>query len=144
MSITKIQELRGKRAQLVKEAREVLEIESKENRDLTQEEVNKYEKIMKEVDGLRERIEREERLAGIENEFTERKTDIEIKENTEERTAPLATKEYREAFWKSLRKSGMSETELRTLNIGQDPEGGYLVPDEYHNQLIEGLEEQNV
>jgi len=83
MSITKIQELRGKRAQLVKEAREVLEIESKENRDLTQEEVNKYEKIMKEVDGLRERIEREERLAGIENEFTERKTDIENKENTE-------------------------------------------------------------
>src|SRR5690625_1798480 len=43
-----------------------------------------------------------------------------------------------------MRKSGMSEAELRALNIGQDPEGGYLVPDEYHNQLIERLEEQNV
>lgn len=144
MSITKIQELRGKRAQLIKEARGIIEREEKEDRKLTQEEVNQYDRIMKEVDELRERIDREERLAGVEGEFTGKKTTQSMEGEGQDRSNPLATKEYRNAFWKSMRKSGLSETELRALNIGQDPEGGYLVPNEYHDQLIEGLEEQNV
>lgn len=30
-----------------------------------------------------------------------------------------------------------------TLNIGNDGQGGYLVPDEYENRLIKALEEEN-
>jgi len=40
--------------------------------------------------------------------------------------------------------SGLYADEVRTLHIGADSEGGYLVPDEYHTQLIEALEEQNI
>ena len=32
----------------------------------------------------------------------------------------------------------------KTLQIGQDSEGGYLVPEEFERRLIEALEEENV
>lgn len=146
MSVSKIQELRGKRAGLVKEAREILDRETNEKRTLATDEVEQYERIMKEVDGLRSQIEREEKLAGIEGEFDQRKTNQQLDGGEGDRSNSRSSEEYRSAFETYVRKSlsGLFPEESRALNIGADADGGYLVPDEYHNSLVEALKERNV
>jgi len=55
--------------------------------------------------------------------------------------ATLPSKDaYGEAFWNVLRGRGVSNV----LSIGTDTSGGYLVPEEFANQLVEALTEQNV
>ena len=47
---------------------------------------------------------------------------------------------YSKAFWEHMH-TGMPENALRE---GSDGAGGYLVPDEYEDQLVEGLKEHNI
>ena len=54
-----------------------------------------------------------------------------------------ASNEYRQAFWKAMRNKNSYDVQ-NALQIGTDSEGGFLVPDEYENQLIQALEEANV
>jgi HK97 family phage major capsid protein len=54
-----------------------------------------------------------------------------------------ASDEYKSAFWKQMRNK--SDYEVRNaLQIGQDSEGGYLVPDEFERTLVEALNEDNI
>ena len=55
-------------------------------------------------------------------------------------TLPPARDTYSDAFWDVLRGRGISNV----LSIGTDTSGGYLVPEEFANQLVEALTEQNV
>jgi len=55
-------------------------------------------------------------------------------------TLPAAKDGYSEAFWDVLRGRGISNV----LSVGSDTSGGYLVPEEFANQLVEALTEQNV
>ena len=48
--------------------------------------------------------------------------------------------EYTKAFWNALRGRGISNV----LSVGVDTSGGYLVPEEFSNELIIALEEQNI
>lgn len=56
----------------------------------------------------------------------------------------IASKEkatvYSRAFWEHMH-TGMPENSLRE---GSDGAGGYLVPDEYEDKLVEGLKEHNI
>jgi HK97 family phage major capsid protein len=47
---------------------------------------------------------------------------------------------YSKAFWEHMH-TGMPENALRE---GSDGAGGYLVPDEYEDKLVEGLKEHNI
>ena len=150
--MTKSIEIREKRANLIEQAREVWNRQDKEDRKLTQEERNHYDKLMKEVDSLKERIDEEERLENLEsgleksiNEPVARTQQVgETPEDNEE-------EKYRNAFWKAVRY-GKSELESderklinqRSLNIGTDAEGGYTVPDEFERQLIDTLADEVV
>src|SRR5690606_35244717 len=60
----------------------------------------------------------------------------------EEKTG-RATDAYKDAFWGAMRNKSNSSVQ-NALQIGQDSEGGYLVPDEYEQQLIQALQEINV
>ena len=56
---------------------------------------------------------------------------------------PIATDEYNKAFWANMR--GDVSLEVRNaLSVGTDANGGYTVPDEFHRQLLEALEENNI
>ena len=44
-------------------------------------------------------------------------------------------------FWNAMRKKNYYDVS-NTLTIGENTEGGYLVPDEFERKLIEGLEEE--
>jgi HK97 family phage major capsid protein len=54
-----------------------------------------------------------------------------------------ASDEYRSAFWQTMRNKESYEVR-NALQIGQDTEGGFLVPDEFEKTLIAALEEANI
>lgn len=145
MTIAKVQELRGKRAELVKEARGILERETTEKRSLAADEVEHYERIMTEVDSLRTRIEREEQLAGIEGEFGTRSIPPKINGEPESRSGPRATPEYRDSFWNVLREGRNADPqEVRDLFKAEDAKGGYLAPEEFETTLLRELGKESV
>lgn len=51
--------------------------------------------------------------------------------------------EYSKAFWNSVRNRNWIDVR-NDLQVGEDTEGGYLVPDEFEKKLIEALEEENI
>lgn len=55
-----------------------------------------------------------------------------------------ASDEYRKNFWNAMRSKAPVPNVTNALQIGTDSEGGYLVPDEFENTLVEALEEENI
>ena len=47
-----------------------------------------------------------------------------------------ASAEYQTAFWNAMRKKNYYDVN-NALSIGEDAEGGYLVPDEFERNLVE-------
>lgn len=140
--MSKIIEMREKRASLIQQARDMLNRQDEEKRTLSQEEREHYDRIMVEVDRLKERIDEEERLEQYE---------AELKASTaqpEHRAAPAGDqgKEYRDVFWKAVRfgLNNLESEEKRSLNIGTDSEGGYTVPDEFERELQKELADEVV
>jgi len=134
-----INDMKGKRAALVKEAREILDAAEKEKRsDLTAEENAKYTAIMADVDSLGAQITREEDL---------QKQEALIVPPTEQRTetnedAPTFEKEVRSFLLGETRKPlevRFTERELRDLTKGTTTEGGYTVPTGFVAKLYEHL-----
>lgn len=63
--------------------------------------------------------------------------------NLPKQTSGTASDAYKTAFWNSIRNRNY--TDIRNdLQVGTDSEGGYLVPDEFERQLVEGLQEENI
>lgn len=52
--------------------------------------------------------------------------------------------EYAQSFFDAMRNKCLSFEITDVLQIGSDSEGGYLVPDEFEQTLVEGLEEENI
>jgi HK97 family phage major capsid protein len=150
--MNKILELKQKRAALVKQMRELIDLAEKENRSLDEEQ---YNRIEKEVDELGKAIDREERMAKLEQELY-KVDEVRTKPNPEKRDFKnlRETEEYRNAFWKALKEgrnalssqeyNTLMNPEVRSLAVGTDAAGGYLVPDEFERQLIQIIESQNV
>lgn len=142
-----IVELKQKRAKLIADARAILDKAEKEDRSLTAEELEQYNKIDAEIDRLGKEIEIEERQQAREKEL-EKIDDRSHKPNPGDARdiKPGATQEYRDAFWKAMRhtKNSLYADEVRALQVGTDSEGGYLVPDEFERTLIQALEDQNI
>ena len=55
-----------------------------------------------------------------------------------------AADEYTENFWNVMRSKAPMPQVVNALQVGDDAEGGYLVPDEYEKHLVEALEEENI
>ena len=137
-------ELREKRANLINQAREVWDRQEQESRDLSQEEKSHYERIMAEVDQIKERIDEEERLENLEKELAAPIQNHDPNQHVG-RSADEGA-EYRQAFWRAVRY-GAHELDLeekRSLNIGSNSEGGYTVPDEFERRLVEALADEVV
>ena len=58
------------------------------------------------------------------------------KTSAKKTNAPTATAEYSEAFWDMLRNRGNYAEVMNALSVGEDPKGGYTVPDEFERQLV--------
>jgi len=147
----RIDELKQKRYALVKEARELLDRAEAEKRGLTAEEEQQYERIMADVDKLGKQIEMEERLYNLERELEKSAGTLaggkQLPETQNRAIAnPIETQEYRDAFWRAMRYGarGVTGDELRSLTVGTQNKGGYLVPPEFERTLLQALTSQNV
>jgi len=129
-------ELRGQRAELIKNATEIVEVAQKEGRSLNAEEKSKFDAMEADARSIKEQIDIIERTAEMKKELA---ANAEVRE-----AAPKATRKG--AFEKYLR-NGMSSlnsnerslmAELRgtsTQIAGTDSLGGFLVPQDFSNEL---------
>lgn len=143
--MSKVLELREKRAKAWEAAKAFLDAKSVDGAFVSGEDTVTYEKMENEVMDLGKQIDRLERQAAIDAEMRTATaapiTNIPKAGITGDEKTGRASAEYQRAFWNSMRNK-MSYDVQNALSIGSDSEGGYLVPDEYEKKLVEALEEE--
>ena len=140
----KIMAMREKRAEMWEQAKQFLDSHEKDGH-LTAEDAKAYEQMENEVLALGKDIERMERQAILDAQLakpvTAAITNIPGASLNAEKTG-RASEAYRSAMLKTLR-TNFRQVE-NVLQEGVDANGGYLVPEEYDQRLIDVLNEENV
>ncbi|MGN9173987.1 phage major capsid protein [Lachnospiraceae bacterium HCP1S3_A8] len=146
--MSKILELREKRAKAWDAAKAFLDAKRGADGMLSEEDTAAYDKMEQDVMNLGKEIERLERQAAIDAELS-KATSTPLtgkpgaKMGKDEKTG-RASDEYKGSFWNAMRAKAPSAAVYNALQVGTDSEGGYLVPDEFEHTLVEALEEENV
>ena len=140
----KIMAMREKRAEMWEQAKQFLDSHEKDGR-LTAEDAKAYEQMENEVLALGKDIERMERQAILDAQLAKPTaaaiTNLPGAGFASEKTG-RASEAYRAAMLKALR-TNFRQVE-NVLQEGVDANGGYLVPEEYDQRLIDVLSEENV
>ena len=140
-----VNELRAMRAKAWEAAKNFLDSHRGETGILSDEDTKTYEEMEAKIVNLGKEIERQEKMDAMEREMAMPvNTPITSKpENTKmEEKKGRASDAYKKAFWNGMRSKYASVSNV--LSEGTDSEGGYLVPDEYENTLVQALEGENV
>ena len=144
--MSKVLELREKRAKAWEAAKAFLESKRGADGMMSAEDTASYDKMEADVVNLGKEIDRLERQAAIDAELNKpTSTPITNKPNGDpdgEEKKGRASDKYRKTFWNAMRRKNFYDVE-NALQVGTDSEGGYLVPDEFENTLVEALEEEN-
>lgn len=144
--MNKILELREKRAKLWDSAKAFLDEKKNEKGLLSTEDTATYEQMEQEVLAFGKEIDRLERQSLMDLELSKAtNTAIVNQPYKEKEAAPqtgFASNAYKESMLTAL-KSNFRRVD-NVLQEGIDTDGGYLVPTEYDNRLIQGLEEENI
>ena len=133
------------RAKAWEAAKNFLDSHRGETGILSDEDTKTYEEMEAKIVNLGKEIERQEKMDAMEREMAMPvNTPITTKpENTKaDEKKGRASDAYRKAFWNGMRSKYASVSNV--LSEGTDSEGGYLVPDEYENTLVQALEGENV
>ncbi len=149
-TMSKILELREKRAKAWDAAKQFLDAKRGADGMLSEEDTATYDKMEQDVMNLGKEIERLERQAAIDAELSKAtstpltgKPGAKMGKDEKEKTG-RASDEYKCSFWNAMRVKAPMPSVLNALQEGTDSEGGYLVPDEFERTLVEALEEENV
>jgi len=145
--MSKILELREKRAKAWDTAKAFLDTKRGNDGLICAEDTTTYEKMEADVVNLGKEIDRLDRQQTLDLELakpvntplTNKPTAIAGSESKSGRAAD----EYKNAFWKVMRNKSNFDVQ-NALQVGTDTEGGYLVPDEFERTLVQALEEQNI
>lgn len=147
--MSKILELREKRAKAWDAAKAFLDTKRAGDGLLSTEDTATYDKMEADVVALGKEIERLERQSVIDAELSKATSNPITNtpsKGTEEKTG-RASSEYKRSFWNAMRTragEGLDPVVKNALQVGTDTEGGYLVPDEFERNLVEALEEENI
>ena len=138
--MSKILELREKRAKAWEAAKAFLDSRRGADGLLSAEDVAAYEKMEADVVNLGKEIDRLERQQALDAELSKPVNDP-IKDKPaasagEEKTG-RASAEYKRSFWNVMRSKMPGHEVLNALQVGTDSEGGYLVPDEFEHTLVD-------
>ena len=129
-------ELRGKRAELIKQATNIVEAAQAEGRSLNAEEKTKFDAMEADARGIKEQIDVLERTAEMKKELA---ANAEVREAAPKATRKGAFEKYLRNGMSSLNASERSMmAELRgtsTQVAGTDSLGGFLVPQDFSNEL---------
>ena len=140
----KILEMRDKRAKLWNDAKAFLDSHTDGDGKLSAEDAAAYEKMEADVVEMKKAIDRLERQAAIDREL-DKPTSKPIV-NEPQKAKPMggfrATDEYKQDMLTAMRTRFRDISNV--LQEGNDQQGGYLVPVEYDNRLIDVLNEENI
>jgi len=142
-------EMREKRTKLLATMDGFLETHRDGKGILSAEDDATYSGMEKELAALTNEIKRMERREAIDAELSKPvSTPITGKPmngngGDQEKTGRAAAT-YNSNFWNVMRSKAPMPEVINALQVGDDAEGGYLVPDEYEHKLIEALEEENI
>ncbi len=137
-----VMELRTKRAQLWEGAKAFLDSHQDKDGKLSAEDAATYDKMEADVVALGKEIERLERQAAIDAELAKPTSEPIVNKpaaKVPEKTGRAAD-EYRQAMIAAIRSNFRNVSNV--LQEGVDADGGYLVPEEYDNRLIDVLNEE--
>ena len=147
--MNEILSMREKRASLWDAAKKYRDVHIGADGTMSAEDAATYDRMVDDVDRMKQEIDRLERQDAIENEMNKPtsvmltgKPDSNVQSAKSVR--PTATDSYKEAFWQVFRAKAVPFEVHNTLKIGEDDHGGYLAPDEFERVLIEALQEQNI
>lgn len=142
--MNKIMELRDKRVKLWEEAKNFLDSHTDEDGKLSAEDAAAYEKMEADVVEMKKAIDRLERQAAIDRELDKptSKPITNQPENAKPAGGFRATDEYKQDMLTAMRTRFRNISNV--LQEGNDQQGGYLVPVEYDNRLIDVLNEENI
>lgn len=143
-----IKELMEKRANLITQAREIVDLADTEERELSPEENDQYNQVMDQAADLAEDITRREKLAAAESSLNQSahdpmRPDPEQDPDLDPAAQGRAAPEYRAAYASYLRGGvqGLTGEETRALQSDQDDLGGYLVtPVQFVQDLIQAVD----
>ena len=140
-----IHSMREKRSDIWDRAKAFLTEHQDESGMLSAEDAAQYERMEQEVVELGHAIDRAERADALERELSA-PTASPLTSRPESRPSQHAGRgsdEYKAAFWSAMRNRGGHFAVQNALQIGDDTEGGFLVPDEYERTLVDALQEEN-
>ena len=140
----KILELRDKRAKLWEDAKNFLDTHTDEDGKLSAEDAATYEKMEADVVDMKKAIDRLERQAAIDRELDKPTSQPIVTEPHKAKALGgfRATDEYKQDMLTAMRTRFRNISNV--LQEGNDQQGGYLVPVEYDNRLIDVLNEENI
>jgi len=167
--MNKLVELREKRAKAWEATKAFLESKRNDTGIVSAEDTATYEKMEAEVLAFTAEIERLERQQEMDAKFSNMKDTpilnnpasvgfantnmsgvgnmsnavgmVNAIQNDPQTATGRGSEVYNRAFWNAMRYNQIVTNDLA---IGTDTQGGYLVPDEFHRQLIMALEEHNI
>ena len=139
-----IQELITKRAKAWDAAKAFLDSHRNENGILSAEDGETYDRMEKDITDLTKEIERMNRQAAIDDELGKPTgRPLTSKPSGEEKEkSGRASDQYRKDMITAMRTNFHQVTDV--LQEGVDADGGYLVPEEWDNRLIDVLDEENI
>jgi HK97 family phage major capsid protein len=143
-----LRELMESRARLINDARSIVETGERENRNLSAEETQRYDRLLADALETKQRIDRTSQIAdqAADVEAPESRTrqrDTQAEAEGEHRNDPRGTPEYRAAFGRFLRGGlqALGAAEHRALQSDVDASGGYLVtPTQFVNEFIQAMD----
>ena len=145
----KIMELRNQRNTLWEQTKSFLEEHRGENGLVEASAVEQYNRMIADVKALGDEITRLEEQDVFDAQMAKPTSKPVVGMPTMDAPKkgnpnPMATDEYRDAFWKMMKNEGDTAQTYEYLRIGKDDQGGFTVPDEFERQLVKGLEENNI
>lgn len=137
--MSKLTELQTKRAKIWQQAKDFLDEKHQESDVLSVEDNATYEKMEADVVSLGKEIDRLTKQMEIDTQL-KTPTSQPLTTNPATDKRGLVTN-YSQDFWNLMR--GQAPV-TNALKEGTDPDGGYLVPDEFEKQLVQKLHEANI
>ena len=136
-------ELRAKRATAWEAAKAFAESHTTANGTLSAEDNATYEKMEQEIADLGREIQRRERQDALDAELNKpvNQPITNNPANAEKPKSGRASDEYKEDFGRHLRGKKPLHN---VLSESVDADGGYLVPEEFENQIVRGIDETNI
>lgn len=148
--MSKLLELKEKRNQAWEQAKTFLDSVRTEDGLVSEEDSKRYDEMESKINRYNQEIARLERQEKIDLELAQptshaltRQPTMVLKDSElEDEKKGTKSDVYSKTFWTNVRKRNFFDVK-DVLRVGEDTEGGHLVPDEYEKKLVQGLQEEN-